>query len=109
MKIDFKLETRSIERKLGKANQKRGRIAMAGQILTDSNQYVPMKVGTLRGSAHISNSGDSIYWNTPYARRRYYEENVKFSTPNTGAKWDMIAKAKHLDSWKRVLCKGMGF
>lgn len=109
MKVDIKINTSSIERKFSKANIKRGRRALAGQMLPDMTPYVPMRKGTLRGSAHIDNDGGSIYWKTPYARRRFYEENVKFLTAGTGARWDKVAKANHMDSWKRVLAKGMGF
>lgn len=109
MKVDIKINTTSIERKFSKANITRGRQALASQMLPDMAPYVPMRKGTLRGSAHIGNNGGSIYWQTPYARRRFYEENVNFTTAGTGARWDKVAKANHIDSWKRALGKGMGF
>lgn len=104
------IDTRAIDKKLSKVNLNNANRIVAGQMLMDMTPFVPMSNaksrGTLRGSAHLN--GNVLSWNTPYARRRFYEENVNFTTPGTGARWDNRAKAVNMDSWLRVLKKGIG-
>lgn len=110
MRLDVKIDTKAIDKKLSKANLNNANRIVAGQMLMDMTPFVPMSNaksrGTLRGSAHLN--GNVLSWNTPYARRRFYEENVNFTTPGTGARWDNRAKAVNMDSWLRVLKKGIG-
>lgn len=77
------------------------------QCLSDLTVYVPKKVGTLRQSARINKSSGTISWNTPYARRRYYESGLKFTTPNTGERWDVRSKANHISAWENVVKRGL--
>lgn len=37
-------------------------------------RYVPIRSGVLRGSVWVK--PDSVSWNTPYARRQYYEHKA---------------------------------
>lgn len=110
MRVDVKINTKSLDKKLSKANLNNANRIVAGQMLMDMTPFVPMSNaksrGTLRGSAHLN--GNVLSWNTPYARRRFYEENVNFTTPGTGARWDNRAKAVNMGSWLRVLKKGIG-
>lgn len=106
MRLDVSINTRDIDKKLSKANLNNANRIVAGQMLMDMTPFVPFRKGTLRGSAHLN--GNVLSWNTPYARRRFYEENVNFTTPGTGARWDNRAKAVNMDSWLRVLKKGIG-
>lgn len=110
MRLDVTVNTKSLDQKLSKANLNNASRIVAGQMLMDMTPFVPMSNaksrGTLRGSAHLI--GTVLSWNTPYARRRFYEENVNFTTPGTGARWDKRAKAVNMDSWLRVLKKGIG-
>ena len=110
MRVDVKVNTKDIDKKLSKANLNNANRIVAGQMLMDMTPFVPMSNaksrGTLRGSAHTI--GTTLSWNTPYARRRFYEENVNFTTHGTGARWDNRAKAVNMDSWLRVLKKGIG-
>ena len=110
MRIDVTVNTRDIDKKLSKANLKNANRIVAGQMLMDMTPFVPISNvksrGTLRGSAHLNDT--VLSWNTPYARRRFYEANVNFTTPGTGARWDNRAKAVNMDSWLRVLKKGIG-
>lgn len=106
MRVDVSIDTRVIDKKLSKANLTNANRILAGQMLMDMTPFVPFRKGTLRGTGHVY--GNVLIWNTPYARRRFYEENVQFSTPGTGARWDNRAKAVNMDSWLRVLKKGIG-
>lgn len=92
---------------------KRGRYALANQALSDMNQYVPMKEGILRMTATIDIDGTGINYNTPYARAQFYgfvgrgrHRVYKYTTPGTSRRWDLRAKAKHLDDWKKAYMKG---
>lgn len=108
MRLDVTVNTSTLDKKLSTANMNKANRALAGQMLMDMTPNVPFRKGTLRGTGLVSNDGKSLSWNTPYARRRFYEEGVQFSTPGTGARWDNRAKAVNMDSWLRVLKKGIG-
>ena len=92
---------------------KRGRYAFANQALADMNQYIPMQEGILRMTATIDIDGTGINYNTPYARAQFYgfvgrgrHRVYKYTTPGTSRRWDLRAKAKYLDDWKKAYMKG---
>lgn len=87
-----------------RANQmiERGQHALVNQVYADTNLYVPMKSTDLRTQSQIASDEKSIVWNTPYARRQYYNQMVNYTTPGTGPKWDEKAKSIHKESWARV-------
>ena len=80
---------------------------MANQVHADMDEYVPFLRGDLRGQSTIAIDGSAIYYNVPYARRRYYEPAKRYTTPGTGPYWDKIAKALHGNSWARVAGRAM--
>lgn len=86
----------------------RGQHALVNQVYADSNMYAPLLSSDLRNQSQIANDLKSITWNTPYARRHYYNQMVNYTTPGTGPKWFEKAKSIHLDSWKRVAEAAMG-
>lgn len=92
-----------------KINQmkKLGQYALANQVHADMDQYVPKLSGDLRTQSAVSNDGKSIYYNAPYARRRFYEPARRYTTPGTTARWDLKAKAIHGKSWERIVKKAM--
>jgi len=73
--------------------------------------YVPMKTGTLKGStvgATVCGSGKVVY-NTPYARRLYYNPQYKFhGAPQRGGKWFERMKTDHRDAILRGAAKEAG-
>ena len=76
-------------------------------ILQDSNFFCPIKTGTLQKSAIINSrlgSGELV-WETPYARRQYYEYSKPPYQPNPNAcgKWFEAAKARWLEKWVRFV------
>lgn len=80
----------------------RGQHAFINQVYADANLYAPVLSSDLRNQSQITNGGKSITWNTPYARKQYYNVGAIFTEPGTGPKWDEKAKSIHLESWKRV-------
>lgn len=80
----------------------RGQYALVNEVYADSNLYAPMLSTDLRVESEVSHDLKSILWNTPYARRHYYNQMVNYTTPGTGPKWFEKAKSIHLESWKRV-------
>ncbi|MGG5333830.1 minor capsid protein [Enterococcus sp. AZ163] len=105
-----------VRSKLSDAAMDRGRYAMGNQMISDMHPYVPKRSGggALRASVHLSGDSKSITYQMPYARAQFYGTNGKvvfrkYSTPGTGKRWDLKAKALHLPSWKRAFLKGAGF
>src|SRR5690625_1666392 len=86
---------------------KLGQYALVNQVHADMNPYVPMLTGDLRNQSVIAVDGKSIYYNVPYARRRFYEPASRYTTPGTTARWDLKAKAIHMRSWERVTERAM--
>lgn len=84
-----------------------GQIAFVNQVYADTQKFVPMLSGDLRNQSSITIDKKSITWNTPYARRQYYNVGATFTTPGTYAKWDELAKAVHMSSWRNVVRKAM--
>lgn len=99
--------------KLSENNINRGRIEMAGQMLMDMNQYVPLLDSPLRQSGTVSADGKEISWSIRYAKAQYYGRVGKggypvtrYTTPGTGPRWDLKAKSNHISSWRTAFIKG---
>ena len=114
VKVTIKLDV--ARRKLSAGNAKRGNYALANQALADMNQFVPMLAGDLRSSATIGIDGNSINYNTPYAKAHFYGSRttkdgkkipfVNYSTPGTGPRWDLKAKSVFMSDWINAFTKG---
>lgn len=87
-----------------------GFIAAQEQILQDCNHFCLQDQGTLMASAITSFDQESgeITWNTPYARRRYYEHvRVKRGkNPNARIQWVDEAINQFSDTWVEQIKKG---
>ena len=86
----------------------KGTAPLAGEILADCNEYVKRSPEhTMRDSSLIhSKPGDGlIVWETPYAKRQYWEIQTAL-TPGTTWRWIETAKRYHLDRWKRLAQRG---
>lgn len=122
-----KIDLKGVEKKVSSENFAKGKLAIANQMLLDMDPYVPKRKGELRSSGHVRQ--DSIIYETPYARLRYYgkkrkgffsEKQRKFffankeellsqkPTPGTGPRWDKKAAALHSKEWADVGLKAMG-
>ena len=122
-----KIDLKGVEKKVSPENFAKGKLAIANQMLLDMEPYVPKRKGELRSSGHVRQ--DSIIYETPYARLRYYGKKCKgfFSEkqrkfffankekllsqkpkPGTGPRWDKKAAALHSKNWADVGLKAMG-
>ena len=60
---------------------------IGNQVITLADPLVPFREGYLKNSATIATDGSYIMYNTPYARRWYYEEANFRGAPARGTKW----------------------
>ena len=105
MKIDVRVEL-----DIGKLNSKAKNAKKSAQmqldqdVLKDSNYFIPKDDGILEGSALSASliGKGKIIWNTPYARRLYYNPQYNFSkdkNPNAQGLWFEVAKTKNGIGW----------
>lgn len=106
--MGVEVNIKGVRAKVSPEAMKRGRYALGNQAMADMNPFVPRKSNTLRTSAHLKNDGSVILYETKYAKRQFYMNGKKYSTPGTGPRWDLKAKALHGRSWKRAFLKGAG-
>lgn len=106
MQIRVKRQLDGVPLKLSSMVQQ-GQYAFVNQVYADANMYAPMLSTDLRNQSTIAADGKSIIWNTPYARRQYYNYGAKFTTPGTGPKWDSKAQAIHGSNWIKIVKAAM--
>lgn len=78
---------------------------LSEEILNDCNQYCKEDTGMLIASSmvHSRPQEGKLIWQTPYARRQYWEIRTAYKSVNPGATWRWCeeAKRKHLARWNR--------
>lgn len=100
------------KRKLNSATADKTLFALSEQILADSNYYIPKDEGRLEQSSIIatrSSNHAQIIWDTPYARRLYWNPQFNFSTdvnPNARGLWYKHAETQNFSNWLRIITKG---
>jgi hypothetical protein len=76
---------------------------MTEEIMNDMNQYVKVDTHALEQSAitHSVPSQGLIIWQTPYARRQYWEIETAHTdiNPNATWQWGEVAKQQCSDKW----------
>ena len=76
---------------------------LSEEILADCNEYCKKDKGALRDSSliHSIPKEGKLVWQTPYARRQYWEIETasKDSNENATWKWCHVAKANKLKEW----------
>lgn len=103
--VKFKWDISKVRTKHDRA-QKSCQISMDENVLTDSNYFIPLDTGNLKGSARrntVIGSG-KVKWGGPYARRLYYNPQYNFrkdKNPNAGGLWFERAKSLHKQKWIR--------
>lgn len=107
IRVNIRVDAPAIEGKVIEATQK-AQFALDQQVLKDSNFYIPKDTGELeRSGIRFSRPGEGhIEWNTPYARRLYWNPQYEFSTdvnPNARGVWFEEAKARHVTDWARIV------
>lgn len=82
------------------------------EILNDCNQYVKWDTGMLAQSSYIQSDFQHgvMIWETPYARRQYWEIKTAYRDVNPAATWKWVhaAKAKFYKRWTRQAAALMG-
>lgn len=106
VRVKIKKNLKGIKPRVSQMTQ-RGQYALANQVHADSNLYAPMKSSDLRNQSTIAIDGKSVIWNVPYARRQYYNQFSKYTTPGTGPKWDQKALSIHRSQWEQIIKKAM--
>lgn len=106
MSVRVRIETKQIKPKVKKAVEQARRV-VDSQVLKDSNRYAPMDTGNLiNSSLRASQIGQGrLVWDTPYARRLYYNPQYNFSkdkNPNAGGLWFERAKSRHQRDWEEA-------
>lgn len=95
---------RQIQAKITGAFDK-GLAILTTEIMNDCNQYCKVRDGQLETSAliHSVPKEGKIIWQTPYAKRQYWEIRTAITDVNPLAtwKWCEYAKANHLQTWQR--------
>ena len=81
----------------------KGLFALTSQVMQDTNQYVKHDTGTLETSSTVQAQIGTglIIWDTPYAKRQYWEIQTSL-TPGRTWKWCETAKKKHKKTWERI-------
>lgn len=78
---------------------------LSEEILNDCNQYCKEDTGTLIASSHVHSipAEGKLIWQTPYARRQYWEIRTAYRTVNPEARWRWCeyAKQHHMEQWNR--------
>ncbi|MGJ9460288.1 minor capsid protein [Oceanobacillus sp. CF4.6] len=81
-----------------------GQYVLDNAVIKDSNYYVPTDEHHLERSAllHSKVGKGELVWETPYARKLYYNPQYTFSkdkNPNAQGLWYEVAKAEKRDDW----------
>lgn len=112
VRVMAKVDIGRAEKKVSRSNMVKGQIALASQIVSDSEPYVPFRDGDLRGNVSIAGDGSNITYGMVYARAQYYGSNGKqvFRKYSNGGgkKWYIKAKQANLENWKKVSRDAMG-
>lgn len=106
--MGVKVEVGGIRKKISPEAMKRGRYELANQAMGDMHRFVPKKNNILRQSGHIKSDGSAILYETKYAKRQFYLNGKKYTTPGTGPRWDLKAKSLYMPSWEKAYLKGAG-
>jgi hypothetical protein len=104
--IRVKVDTKRIKPKIEKAVNM-AQAVVDSELLKDSNKYAPRDTGNLvNSSLRASQIGKGkLIWDTPYARRLYYNPQYNFSkdkNPMAGGLWFERAKSVHSKKWTRI-------
>ena len=111
--VQSKVNIKPLERKVSPAAMRAANMAVADQVLEDTDKYVPRKEGDLAASGHVANAGQEVVYNTPYASAQYRGTNGrqvfrKYTTPGTGKQWYEKSKQANLERWQETAKKALG-
>lgn len=104
------LDVGNVDKLFSSTIKQRAKLALASQMASDMEAYVPLRKGALRSNVTIT--PDRLSYGAVYARAQYYGTNgiVSFhhyTTEGTGPKWDEKAKSDHMDDWIDTFKRGL--
>lgn len=74
-------------------------------VLQDCNEFCKEDTGALIASSltHSRPKDGQLIWQTPYARRQYWEIRTAYTdvNPNASWKWCEVAMSRYFDRWQR--------
>lgn len=105
--VNVKVDLSRIEKKFSGTQMERVQYSLANKIIKDTERFVPMREGHLRGNVSLLSSGQTIRYGISYATYQYYKKYRNYTTPGTGPHWDMVAKGKYLSSWRNLVKNGI--
>lgn len=106
--ISVKVDIGGVKKKLSPKSFDKGKYSLMNQVHSDMNQFVPKLQGDLRMQSNVTSDNSSIVYSAPYARRMFYMKFVNYTTPGTGARWDLKAKSLFISSWIKAFKGGAG-
>lgn len=105
--MKFQINKAAVQARVMDAWQK-SLFGLSSEILADCNEYVKRDIGTLEQSSliHSRPAEGVIVWETPYARRQYWEIQRSL-TPGRTWRWFETAKGKHFARWNELAQRGV--
>lgn len=104
MAVRVRISQNAVEARVMNAWEK-GLALLSEEILNDCNLYCKEDTGTLIASSmlHSVPKEGKLIWQTPYAKRQYWEIRTAITDVNSQAswKWCEVAKRKHKSEWDR--------
>lgn len=81
------------------------KIQVLNQMHQDMEQYVPKRAGFLRSQSFVNDTG--VHYTAKYSKAQFYglvngHRVRNYSTPGTGRRWDLRAKAVYKTDWQKV-------
>lgn len=107
MGVKVKSNFRRAKERFSGNNIDRTRYAVASQVLSDMNQFVPALDYNLRNQTTISQDGRTITYNAPYAAYQFYNQFANYTTAGTGSRWDLKATGMFISDWVNVVRRGL--
>ena len=105
MAVKIQIDSSAVETKVTTAWNK-GLALLSEEILGDCNRYVKVRDHPLEQSSiiHSVPKQGKLVWQTPYARRQYWEIRtaIKDVNPNASWRWCEVAKTRHKGDWERM-------
>lgn len=104
----LELDTRRISRQYGAARMRAQRI-LDTQVMRDTDPYVPMDVGMLKGHVEAESPGTIVYPDV-YAAAQYYglPNKAHDKHPLATMMWFAFSKSANLVKWLRVAKRAGG-
>lgn len=111
-RFDVNLDVNNIGARHDRAKE-RAQFELDQQILKDSNNFIPKDTGNLErsGVMHTNPGSGFVEWQTPYARRLYYNPQYNFSkdsNPMAQGLWYEAAKAINGQAWAALAKRTYG-